>query len=363
MKIYKKLLALLLTLAIFTTSCTRPSDADETESTPPETDPVQTEPVETEPQESETELPVESNDQYIIVESPESDTKSESESETEPEAEVPETNASASLPDDGNGTVHTIELDKGRVDITVGLSDMPWVTMYPTNAEDKSEIWESSDTNIATVDEYGRIMGVSAGTCTVSVAAGARPELKVEIEVTVHPRADVTEPTYIDGILVVNKTYAYPSNYNNGIDPTAQTALDALIAAAALDGVELFVRSGFRSFETQTDLYNRYVANDGKDEADRYSARPGYSEHQTGLAFDMNSLDESFAETTEGIWLAEHCTEYGFIIRYPKEKEAITGYMYEPWHIRYLGEDVAKAVAESGLCLEEYLGIESAYEY
>lgn len=358
MRIYKKITAVLLLLAMTATGCIRSADPYEkkTDETDTDTKPIQTEPVET-----ETDTPAESDDNYMIVEYPEDVT--ETEPETDSETELPETNASATLTDDGSGNVYGIELDKGRVDITVGLSDMPWVTMYPTNAKDKSEIWESSDTNVATVDKYGRIMGVSEGTCTVSVAAGARPELKVEIEVTVHPRENVTEPTYINGILIVNKTYAYPSNYNNGIDPTAQNALDAMIAAAALDGIELFVRSGFRSFETQTDLYNRYVSNDGKDEADRYSARPGHSEHQTGLAFDMNSLDESFSETKEGIWLATHCPEYGFIIRYPKEKEEITGYMYEPWHIRYLGVETAKAVAESGLCLEEYFDIDSKYEY
>ena len=95
--------------------------------------------------------------------------------------------------------------------------------------------------------------------------------------------------------------------------------------------------------------------------ADTYSARAGHSEHQTGLAFDLNSLEESFGETREGIWLREHCWEYGFIIRYPKGKESITGYMYEPWHVRYLGKSAAKSVFESGLCLEEYLNVTSAY--
>lgn len=346
-----KITSLLLVLSLLTTSCLRYVEDYETDEQTetekkiiviPETEP------ETEPEIIETE--------------PESEII-----ETEPETEIIdtefETNASMTLPDDGSGKVYGIELDKGSIHITEGLSDMPWVTMYPANATDKSEIWSSSDTSIATVDKYGRIMGVSAGICTVTVAAGARPDLKVEIEVTVHPREDVTEPTYINGILIVNKTYAYPANYNSGIDQNAQTALDALIAAASIEGIELFVRSGFRSFETQTELYNRYVSNDGKEAADRYSARPGHSEHQTGLAFDMNSLDESFGETKEGIWLAEHCMEYGFIIRYPKAKEDLTGYIYEPWHIRYLGTDIAKAVADSGLCLEEYLEIDSCYEY
>ena len=104
-----------------------------------------------------------------------------------------------------------------------------------------------------------------------------------------------------------------------------------------------------------------YVKRSGKAEADRYSARPGHSEHQTGLAFDLNSIDMTFADTDECAWVNKHCAEYGFIIRYPKGSESITGYMYEPWHLRYLGTETAKKVYDSGLTLEEYLGIDSKY--
>lgn len=355
MKKYRKTAALLL-LVVMTLAAGCMRSDDDIETMPEDTDPAGTISTPDETEETiETEDETETDDGWMLIE-----TEDGAESESE---EVPETNARASLPDDGSGMVHTIELDKGEVNITVGLSDMPWVTMYPSDAPDKSEIWESSDPDVAVVDEYGRIKGIAPGTCTVSVAAGARPELKAELEVTVHPREEIEEPTYIDGILVVNKTYALPEDYNPGIDPEAQAALDEMTAAAALEDIELFVVSGFRSFETQTDLYNRYVARDGKDEADKYSARPGNSEHQTGLAFDLNSLEQSFGETAEGKWLAANCAEYGFIIRYQKDKEDITGYIYEPWHIRYLGEETAKKVYESGLCLEEYLDITSEYEY
>lgn len=163
--------------------------------------------------------------------------------------------------------------------------------------------------------------------------------------------------TYIDGILIVNKHYSLPSDYNPGVDQTADAAIQKMIAAAHKDGITLWVRSGFRSYDIQTSLYNTYVAEDGKSAASRYSARPGHSEHQTGLAFDLNSLDQSFGKTPEGKWIAKNCWKYGFIIRYPKAKEDVTGYMYEPWHVRYLGKEVAKKVTESGLCLEEYLRI------
>lgn len=170
------------------------------------------------------------------------------------------------------------------------------------------------------------------------------------------------EITYISGIMIVNKTYALPSTYNPGVDPTAQAALNEMFAAAlSNDGISLWVASGFRSYSTQNWLYNNYVRQDGQTAADRYSARPGHSEHQTGLAFDLNLVDDSFANTPAGQWLAAHCWEYGFIIRYPDGKEAQTGYKYEPWHVRYVGKEMAKAVFDSGLCLEEYLGITSVY--
>lgn len=172
----------------------------------------------------------------------------------------------------------------------------------------------------------------------------------------------VSAPTYINGILIANKTYALPSNYNPGVDSRAQSAFNRMAADAANQGVNLYIVSGFRSYSNQASIYNNYVARDGKAAADRYSARPGHSEHQTGLAFDVNSLSQSFENTKEGKWLAANCHNYGFIIRYPKGKESVTGYMYEPWHIRYLGTDTATAVYNSGLTLEEYLGINSTYQ-
>ncbi len=168
-------------------------------------------------------------------------------------------------------------------------------------------------------------------------------------------------PTYINGILIANKSYALPSDYNPGVDPNAQKAFSKMASEASKEGISLRIVSGFRSYSTQQSIYNNYVASDGKAEADRYSARPGHSEHQTGLAFDVNSLSQSFENTPEGKWLAANCHKYGFIIRYPKGKENVTGYMYEPWHIRYLGTGTAEDVFVSGLTLEEYLGISSVY--
>lgn len=164
-------------------------------------------------------------------------------------------------------------------------------------------------------------------------------------------------PKYINGILIVNKQYALPKSYGNGVDPTAQSALSSLQAGASSAGFSMPLLSGYRSYQTQVNLYQRYVNRDGQSLADTYSARAGHSEHQTGLAFDVGSIDDNYGTTPAGKWLVQHCAEYGFILRYPKGKEYITGYQYEPWHIRYVGKKAAKEIMDKGITLEEYLGV------
>ena len=153
-----------------------------------------------------------------------------------------------------------------------------------------------------------------------------------------------------------------PKEYGDGLTEDTQAAFADKQSGAAADGIGLFVCSGFRSYTYQASLYNNYVNRDGRAAADTYSARPGHSEHQTGLAIDVNSTDGSMATSPEGIWLAAHCAEYGFIIRYPQGKEEITGYMYEPWHVRYVGKELAAELTENGLTLEEYFGLTSVYD-
>lgn len=173
---------------------------------------------------------------------------------------------------------------------------------------------------------------------------------------------EVTGPTYIDGILIVNKGYGLPKDYAPGEDPEAVQALEEMVAAAAEEGITLTPYSGFRSYNYQASLYNRYVNMDGQEAADTYSARPGHSEHQTGLAFDIGGDDPTYYTSTqlgvmeEGIWMAENAHRFGFILRYPRGKEHITGYQYEPWHFRYVGKEHAQNIYESGLTLDEYLG-------
>lgn len=167
--------------------------------------------------------------------------------------------------------------------------------------------------------------------------------------------------TYIDGILIANKTYSLPQSYGDGEDPEAVAAFYEMSDAAAADGLSLYIVSGYRSYDLQNYIYHNFCAERGQESADRVSARPGHSEHQSGLAFDINSTSFSFSDTPEAKWIAENCYQYGFILRYPENKEDITGYTYESWHVRYLGKEIAAEVHESGLTLEEYLGITSKY--
>ncbi|CAH1223925.1 hypothetical protein PAECIP111893_05049 [Paenibacillus plantiphilus] len=141
----------------------------------------------------------------------------------------------------------------------------------------------------------------------------------------------------------------------------AATALENLFAGAKKAGISMKAVSGFRSYSTQEAIFNRNAKLKGAAIANKTSARPGQSEHQTGMAMDVSSasvkygLEQSFGATKEGKWLRAHAAEYGFIIRYPQGKEKITGYSYEPWHIRYVGVYIAGQIMKQNVTLEEYL--------
>lgn len=181
-----------------------------------------------------------------------------------------------------------------------------------------------------------------------------------------------TEKTNIkdNNLMLVNKYYyltedytpndliTLTSKYNTGIN--SQMRKEAAIGfmkmsdAATLDNITIKNASGYRSYKYQVNLYDKYVERDGKKAADTYSARPGFSEHQTGLVSDINQIDNSFENTDAFKWLQENAYKYGFILRFPKDKEDITGYQYEPWHYRYVGEYVAEKIHDENLTLEEY---------
>lgn len=172
-------------------------------------------------------------------------------------------------------------------------------------------------------------------------------------------------PFFKDGIMIVNKKHPLPEGYNPGENAEAVAQLNSLITTARNSGIDLiFSWSGFRSYSYQANLFNSYVARSGVAEAETYSARPGYSEHQTGLAFDLISSsgnlyrvdDQNYDYNTD--WVAQNAHRFGFIIRYRDEWQGITGYLGEPWHLRYLGVDLASHVFASNLPLENYLGVE-----
>lgn len=183
----------------------------------------------------------------------------------------------------------------------------------------------------------------------------------------------------IDGILIVNKSYPLPKGYvpkntyndatgkrycSDCIDKDAYSEYKQMKADATALGLNIWIQSGYRSYELQETLYNNYVNRDGKLAADTYSARPGYSEHQTGLAFDLNSISDDFQYTNEGKWVSANAWKYGFILRYPKSKESITGYKYESWHLRYVGKDLASKLYNNGdwITLEEHFNLTSQYK-
>lgn len=217
---------------------------------------------------------------------------------------------------------------------------------------------------------------VSPGSTEASPAGSAAPDSG-----SPSPSAHEVDTNPDSLAVLVNKQYALPDGYNppdlvypdvpflfkekiekRMMRKDAAAALEKLFAGAKEDGIYLAGVSAYRSHATQTALFNNYVKKDGEEKAKTYSAVPGHSEHETGLSIDVSGSDGKFAAepgfagTPEAEWLSGHAADYGFIIRYPEGKDAITGYTYEPWHIRYVGEAIAKEIAAAGSTLEEYYG-------
>lgn len=335
------------------------------------------------------------------------------------ETTVTLTDSITGLSKDITVTVNGLELpesmkfDKDSVTIEVGDVYNSVLKFTPEDITYTGAIYYTSDSSVASVTNEGVITAKSAGNCTIEAYYENDYRLVASMEVTVidsfpitsqettapeTPSPETTTPdtepepepetdppasstpapapeysgshkmevidgiTYFDGVMIANKTYTLPASYNPGVQPEAMDAFYDMQAAAAADGISLWILSSFRSYEDQDVIYNRYVAQDGRDAADTYSSRPGHSDHQTGYTFDLNSLEQDFQYDPAGQWLDKNCYKYGFIIRYPKGKESSTGYMYEPWHVRYIGVDLATKVTQSGLSLEEYFGITSQYQ-
>ena len=196
-----------------------------------------------------------------------------------------------------------------------------------------------------------------------------------------YPIYEIDGVTYVDGYLIANKSYFLPETFvptdtkkaasgdmtvqcATCINNTAYNAYLDMKNDAKKKGLNIYISSGFRSYITQRNIYNRNVTNRGKATADTFSARPGSSEHQTGLCFDLNTIDEAFGRSKEGKWVNENAYKYGYIIRYPDGKTDETGYIYESWHLRYVGTDLSYQLYDNGnwRTMEDYFGIDSKYD-
>jgi zinc D-Ala-D-Ala carboxypeptidase len=181
---------------------------------------------------------------------------------------------------------------------------------------------------------------------------------KLYVLYQLNPETMTKDFLMVDDILIANKKFPLSKDYDPGRDVQANRALTNMLEAASSDGHNIPVLSAYRSYESQSRIFQLNVDRLGYEQASKEVAVPGYSEHQTGLAYDIGSITSSFANTSAFDWLSKNADKYGFILRYPKGKESITGYIYEPWHYRYVGVDLAGRIKASGLCLEEYLGLE-----
>lgn len=243
---------------------------------------------------------------------------------------------------------------------------------------------DGSGVNFIFGDDNGD--GIVTATPTNTEIESPNEELEPSLQVvattgiTINNTSSISSGFYINtqsadlslgNLVLVNKTY-YLSNdyvpsdlvtidsvYNSGyyaqLRSVAKNAFVELCNGALIDGITIKNKSAYRSYSVQENLYNSYVAKDGVSAADTYSARPGYSEHQTGLALDVNQVSDSFVYTVEYQWMINNAYKYGFILRYPEGKSSITGYKFEPWHYRYVGVDVATYIQNAGITFDEYM--------
>ena len=272
----------------------------------------------------------------------------------------------------------------GVVGIILSMS----LTQNMTTAALKQEETKEKEIYVAKADEV-------TNTVNDNQRDEEKTEQKQEQVEEKHPINYVSKPTFYQNVIavsnpdsmlvLVNKNYALNEDYepsdlvlpnvlSTGYNPNqniylrkeAAIHLEQLFYAAQNEaGLTLLARSGYRSYQTQISLYDRYVSQNGTEKADTFSARAGHSEHQTGLAMDVTAdsvnrqLVTDFGLTPEGIWLKENAHRFGYIIRYLEGREDETGYQYEPWHIRYVGVEAATEIYENNWILEQYLNKKS----
>lgn len=233
---------------------------------------------------------------------------------------------------------------------------------------------DTSTTNKQTTSSTSTTKQSSTGTKTTSDGFNKSQYSLTDptsIWVVVNKQLPLNPKTHVPPDLVVPTVpLRVPGNETMKMRQVTATALEALFAAAKTANVPMMVSSGYRSYSFQVSLYNGYVQSQGQATADTQSARPGFSEHQTGLAVDVEpadgtcNVDQCFANTAAGKWLAANAYKYGFIIRYPQGLESVTGYEYEPWHVRYVGIPLATEMHNDGIqTLEQFFGLGSAANY
>lgn len=206
---------------------------------------------------------------------------------------------------------------------------------------------------------FGKMLSVilTAGALMQGSMETAMPDKNIDGTLFLVNRQHALNEYYVPSPIRKTETYGMSQSMRDD----AALALEELFSGAASDGIKLSTVSGYRSYSKQSTIYARKVRNTGSEtEADRLVARPGTSEHQLALAMDLatrksSTLSAKFGETKEGKWVYENCYKYGFIVRYPLGFEEITGYDYEPWHIRYVGKPYAEAIYRSGLPMETFM--------
>lgn len=272
--------------------------------------------------------------------------------------------------------------------ITAGSGILIIALIIYISSLSSSHAMEESDSNDSERYEYeyyyndvddteGGNMSHKTSTIAASATPDSRTAKQSEDKVTALPDSIDTDESSIT--VFVNKEYSLPASYipkdlvvpdikfygtvydeKRNMRSEAAQALEEMFRAADAENVILYGVSGYRSYSRQSEIYNKNIRLRGSAATNKVSALPGHSEHQTGLAIDISckqlggALSERFAKTAEGKWVDTNCYKFGFIIRYPQDKENLTGYSYEPWHIRYIGKDVAAYIYEHGITLEEY---------
>ena len=217
------------------------------------------------------------------------------------------------------------------------------------------------DTNLDKYKDYALLNDLDEDTIIREVNVGLYRDYYIDSE-----ESDINK----DYLVLVNKYNFLKSDYepidleeisdkfnkgnNNRLRKEARVNFESMCEDASKDGINIYSSSAYRTYNSQVVIYDYNLRVKGKENADRVSARPGYSEHQSGLCVDVNVISKDFANTLEYDWLVNNSYKYGFILRYPKDKERLTGYSFEPWHYRFVGKDVAYKIKKLDITFDEY---------